>query len=134
LLLEQWIAQRSALAHSIQLVGAARSEEPTADSSLTFALVDEIRRNASNDGALFMAAATARLGGPLARERLDRLLVRFRKSGILALDLDRAPGFSPEAMVFQNDGHWNARGHAFVAKRIGQFIDTYSLLGSGIIQ
>lgn len=113
----------------------AAAPAPSADASpdgpfdLTIALLDEMRGVAASHGAGFMVVATDRWwNGPPGATHPD-FVAALRAKGFRVLNVEAMPGFDPGSMVIPDDGHWNAAGHDFVARRIAAAIQRHRLLG-----
>ena len=134
--LKTWLMGHSRVAYQASLLlGRARHAgpvSPRADDGLTLALVEEIRREATAHGARFLVAATPKFWSYddlSAQDAHAALLRALRERGMTAIDIDGAEGYELEAMTIKGDGHWNARGHRFVARLLEAAIRRDGLLG-----
>jgi lysophospholipase L1-like esterase len=104
------------------------------DASDPFALmrtiVQEIRDVSAERNAEFVMVSTPRywIGDEFAGGSYDELIASIRSAGIHVLDVESHAGFHGASMVIPNDGHWNAAGHAFVARELQRFIEEHGLL------
>jgi hypothetical protein len=73
--------------------------------------------------------ATDRWWNNQSGETYASFLDTLRADGFVLLDVERLPGFEPDEMLIPQDGHWNQAGHAFVAARIQELIDSHQLFG-----
>lgn len=84
---------------------------------LTVALVGAMRDAARGIGAsLVVVSYSGYWYSP--HGSYERLVGELRRAGHDVLDVEALSGWNYEAMVIQGDGHWNARGHAFVAEAL----------------
>ena len=120
--LKAWLLGHSRVAfQASQLLGRARHAGPSSprvDDGLTLTLVETLRREATANGARFLVAATEKFWSyddRSARDAHADLLRALRGRGITVVDIEGGEGYAPEAMTITGDGHWNARGHQFVA-------------------
>jgi hypothetical protein len=121
--LKAWLLGHSRVAfQASRLLGRARHAGPSSprvDDGLTLTLVETLRREATANGARFLVAATEKFWSyddRSARDAHADLLRALRGRGITAVDIEGGEGYAPEAMTITGDGHWNARGHQFVAR------------------
>ena len=82
---------------------------------LTLALVDAMREAAHSRGASFLLLANPDFWfSPWGS--WERLISELRGSGHEVIEVVTANGWDAPAMQIPGDGHWNARGHEFVAR------------------
>jgi lysophospholipase L1-like esterase len=142
------VSQRSALAYflvrryfdlsSIYHHVKVKSDNPNSSGSgisstgepfgLTIALLDEIKNITESMGAKFMIVATDRWWNDPSGETYPDFIATLQTQGYFVLDVESKSGFDPGRMLIPNDGHWNAAGHEFVAKKIKDFIESNQLL------
>ncbi len=60
----------------------------------------------------------------------EELLAALERRGFDVLDFEALEGFDDERMRLPNDGHWNGRGHAFVAARLIEHVERHWLVGT----
>ena len=118
------VRSRSALAKSIEMAWFGQEApfvyladalpDPTDPHRLTVALIDAMRDEARKIGAHFRIVADSSYWFS-PEGSLARLIGELRGQGHDVLLVDEASGWDPETMRIPGDGHWNARGHAFVA-------------------
>ena len=96
---------------------------------LTIALIDEMENIAESRNSKFMIVATDRWWNPTSEETYKDFVTTMQNEGFLVLDIESMPGFDPEKMLIQDDGHWNQAGHDFVANKVKTLIETHQLLG-----
>jgi Lysophospholipase L1 and related esterases len=101
---------------------------------LTIALIDEMRNIAESRKAKFMIVATDRWWNSPSSETYKDFINALRTEGFMVLDVESMPGFDPEVMLIQEDGHWNQAGHKFVAEEIKAFIESSQLLSNSPYQ
>ncbi len=95
--------------------------DPADPHRLTVALVGAMRDAAHSVGAqLVLVSNSTYWFSP--RGSYARLVAELRAAGHLVLDVESLPRWDCASMVVQGDGHWNARGHAFVAERLAEVI------------
>ncbi len=110
-------------------IAAAAGPSPAPEPfQLTMALLNEIDRTAESKDARFMIVATDRWWNGPAGSTYQDFIGTAQAAGHLVLDVEGAPGFDPDNMVIPADGHWNQAGHAFVADRIADLIQSHQLL------
>jgi hypothetical protein len=100
---------------------------------VTFRLIERLRRDVEADGARFAVLLVPRLE-QLRYEswvRVNVTLSAFCEGAHIPF-YDFLPGFrrepDGESMFFKVDGHWNAKGHAFAARKLTEFLTTSDLL------
>lgn len=91
--------------------------DPRDPHRLTVALVSAMHRLAGSVGASFVVLADSQFWFS-PEGSYDRLLRELRRAGHDVLDIDSSPGWSPETMRIPGDGHWNERGHDFIARQL----------------
>jgi lysophospholipase L1-like esterase len=96
---------------------------------LTIALINEIKNIAESRKAKFMIVATDRWWDSTSNETYKDFINTLRTEGFLVVDVESMPGFDPETMLIQDDGHWNPDGHKFVTEKIEALIESRQLLG-----
>lgn len=112
---------RSAAAHGADEAGPdQRPEEPFA---LTTALLERIQRVTDEAGARLLLLTTGTYWPADSPGTYGDLLDTLRQRGFAILDVEACTGFAPDLMRLPDDGHWNARGHAFVAARLSELIE-----------
>ena len=130
-----WLREHSGLASFIARRINSRFELDEVKSSddtsydLTVALLRKLRKvvEAHDARLLIVSAYEWQENGKSSRELSDLL----RADGFLVIDVERTPGFDPDTMIIERESHWNATGHAFVAKAIEDAIEENNLLGNG---
>lgn len=75
-----------------------------------------------------MIVTTERWWNLASDETYEDFVTTLRSEGFLVLDVEHVPGFDGEGMIIPDDGHWNESGHAFVAEKIKELIETDRLL------
>jgi len=121
------LAERRAPGRLARAAAAAPGEPPPAPFALTLALVDEIRRTALASGARLLVVTSA-MDWQVPRGFPDLaypdLVEMLRRRELLVVDIDGDPAYVAGEMSFP-DGHWNPRGHRFVAARIAAACERY---------
>jgi lysophospholipase L1-like esterase len=125
------LRSRSAIAKAIEvaLVGREASFVYLADSQpdprdphrLTVALVDAMREEAARAGASFVVVANSQFWFSPSGSHA-RLIDELRSAGHEVIDVEFEPGWEAEQMQIPGDGHWNAKGHEFVAGLVGEWL------------
>lgn len=88
--------------------------DPRDPHRLTVALVNALRSEARRVGASFVVVANSQFWfSPWGSH--ERLVDELRGAGHDVIDVESLPGWEPATMQIPGDGHWNARGHEFVA-------------------
>lgn len=125
------LRSRSAIAMAIEvaLLGGEASFVYLADSLpnpsnphlLTVALVGAMHKEAQEVGASFLVVANSQYWfSPWGS--YQRLIVELRDAGHDVIDVESEPGWEPDEMQIPGDGHWNAKGHEFVSRLVGEWL------------
>jgi len=107
---------------------ATGSSHVTEPFKLTIALIHEISEMAKSRNAKFVIVTTDEWWNSPSTETYEDFIDELRTEGFLVIDVPSMPGFDPEEMLIQGDGHWSKAGHEFVAAKIKAFIETNHLL------
>jgi lysophospholipase L1-like esterase len=103
---------------------APGSEPDSGPFDLTIDLLAEMKKIAEAKDVPFAIVATQRWWNAPSGASYQDFLTALQAEGYRVLDVETAPGFDAETMVIAEDGHWNAAGHAFVARQIQDLIET----------
>lgn len=106
----------------------SESDSTRAPFKVTIALLDEMRKLAESKRVKFMIVATDAWWNSPSVGTYEEFIDTLKANGFLVLDVESMAGFDAEAMKIPDDGHWNRFGHAFVARRIQDFIEDNELL------
>ena len=108
------------LGHEASFVYLADSyPDPSDPHRLTVALVNALRSEAHRAGASLVVVANSQFWFSPSGS-YERLVAELRRASHDVVDVESRPGWEPTAMQIPGDGHWNARGHAFVARLLAE--------------
>jgi len=107
----------------------SRESDPSEQFTLTLALIDEIGRVAEAEDAQLMIVTNSIFWWPHQPGATYEELVRaLRDDYPYVIDIEASTGYSGEQMTIPHDGHWNQKGHTFVAEQLLKFIEENRLL------
>ena len=126
------LRSRSAIVRAVEvaLVGQEASfvyladspPDPSDPQHLTVALVNAMREEARSAGASFVVVASSQFWfSPFGSH--DRLIAELRGAGHDVIDVESEPGWNGDTMQIPGDGHWNANGHEFVSRLVGEWLE-----------
>lgn len=133
-----WLSRKSSFAALIEKVvgrirrwstGGLNPELIDYRSRLTSAIIGKIEDVAEEIGACLIVLVTKEYWLDTAGSYED-FVDGLAPSGFMIIDLEQQPGYSTKQMTIQEDGHWNTRGHAFIAKSLQAFMRTNNILSS----
>lgn len=112
------VIESAVLGHEADYVNPSRDlPDPEDPHRLTLALLEAMSAAARRQGADFLIVANSQFWFSPSGS-YERLLAELRAVGLDVVDVEALPGWEPEAMQILGDGHWNARGHDFVARAL----------------
>lgn len=103
---------------------------------VTFRLIERLRRDVEGDGARFAVVLVPRLEQLRYASwvRVNVTLSAFCEGAHIPF-YDLLPAFrrelDGESMFFDVDGHWNAKGHAFAARKLAEYLSTSDTVLAG---
>jgi hypothetical protein len=106
---------------------SACSPQPHPAQDLTVALLLRLRDQCDGIGSDLVVAVTSKFWWPESGNYAD-FLRRLHGGGFRVVDLDVCPGYDENAHSLTGDPHWNAEGHACMARCLKRYLEDEKIL------